>query len=260
LQLKVVGTAVALAVLGGATVLAHADDPGAHSAQKVSRGLSMSPVKIDQRVAAGATNAITVANNSDKPLDIAVTARPWTQSSSGRVVPNRRATISAMTVSDRTFALAPGASKTVNVALTTAPSSGSLYGALEVIGLPQDLAKREGVVTGYRLVGAIRFNPAAPVYNLTAGAAKVTGDPKMLALTVRNTGNTVEPVSGSVRVKGATGTRQGSVKATRILPGKSIALPLVSAGGMSAGSYTATVSLKQGTFKTTLTKRIKVRR
>jgi hypothetical protein len=48
------------------------------------------------------------------------------------------------------------------------------------------------------------------------------------------------------------------VKSTRILPGKSIRVPLLSAKRLR-GSYTATISLKQGTFKTTLTKRVKVK-
>jgi len=257
LQLKVVGTAIVVAACAGAAVIAHADDPSARIAQS-PRGLAISPVKIDRTVAVGAVNTITVSNNSAEPLDIAVTARPWTQASDGRVVPNRRAKISAMTVSASSFTLAPGASKTVDVALKSAPSKGSLYGALEVVGLPQDLAKSKGIVTGYRLVGAIRYNPATPVYKLKVGAAKVSGKPKKLTLSLRNTGNTVEPVSGEVRLKGSTGTRRASVKSTRILPGKSIAIPLLSASRLS-GSYTATVSLKQGKFKTTLTKRIKVK-
>ena len=71
----------------------------------------------------------------------------------------------------------------------------------------------------------------------------------MVTLSIRSTGNTDEPVSGTVRIKGPLGTRQGSVKATRMLPGKTIALGVVSAKGLQAGAYTATVSLKQGTLR-----------
>ncbi len=79
-------------------------------------------------------------------------------------------------------------------------------------------------------------------------------------LPVRSTGNTNDAVSGTVRVKGPLGTRQGSVRATRILPGKQVNLALVSSKGLPAGSYTATVTLKQGTLRTTITKKLRVKR
>ena len=52
-----------------------------------------------------------------------------------------------------------------------------------------------------------------------------------------------------MRLKGPLGTRQGSIKATRLLPGKTIALGVLSAKGLQAGTYTATVTLKQGTLQ-----------
>ena len=52
-----------------------------------------------------------------------------------------------------------------------------------------------------------------------------------------------------MRLKGPPGTKNASVKGTRILPGKSVALGLLSASGLRAGSYTATVTLKQGTLR-----------
>ena len=76
---------------------------------------------------------------------------------------------------------------------------------------------------------------------------------------MRNTGNTIAPVSGTVKLKGATGTKNGTVKSTRILPGKSVALGLASVSSLRAGSYTATVTLIQNKQKTTLKKTIRVR-
>ena len=61
--------------------------------------------------------------------------------------------------------LAPGDSRDVTVTLKSAPQ-GYQYGALEVIGLPTDIAKRKGIVTGYRLVGALRYKPAVPTYEI----------------------------------------------------------------------------------------------
>ena len=65
----------------------------------------------------------------------------------------------------------------VNATLNSAPSAGYLYGAMEVIGVPADAAKRKGVVLGYRLVGSIRINPAAPKYAITASPS----DPAFLS-------------------------------------------------------------------------------
>ena len=231
MQLKVSGTgrrvvaaAGVLAVAAAGAVIARADEQSARSAQ-TSGGLAVSPAHDRARQpAAGAANVVTVANNSREALTVSVKARPWTQSSSGLASPNRRRSLSGVTVSDDSFTLAAGAKRDVTVTLGGAPAGGSLYGALEVVGLPRTAATRKGVVTGYRLIGALRYNPATPTYALTGAAAKVSKG--TIVLPVRSTGNTAEPVTGTVRVRGPLGTRQGSIKATRILPGKRVSLPL----------------------------------
>jgi hypothetical protein len=262
-QLKVSGTGrvvAAAGVLAAATagaVIARADDQGARTAQ-TSGGLAVSPATIERAAAAGVANAVTVTNNSREALNITVKARPWTQSSSGLASPNRRRSLSGVTVSDGSFTLAAGAKQDVTVTLGGAPAGGSLYGALEVVGLPSKAKTGKGVVTGYRLVGALRYNPATPTYALKGASAKVSK--RMIVLPVRSTGNTAEPVTGTVRVRGPLGTRQGAIKATRILPGKRVSLPLASTKGLTAGRYTATVSLRQGSKRFTISKRITVRR
>ena len=57
-----------------------------------------------------------------------------------------------------------------------------------------------------------------------------------------------------MKLKGALGTKNGALKSTRILPGKSVAVGLASLSSLRAGSYTATVTLIQNKQKTTLTK------
>jgi hypothetical protein len=247
---------LAVAAAGGA-VIANAGD--ARPAQ-ASGGLSISPVRIEATGAApGTAQTITVANRSGDPLEIEVAARPWKQSASGRVSPNRRTTLSQVAVSEDEFTLAPNTSRQVTVTLR---GGGSLYGALEVVGLPSDAGERKGVVTGYRLVGPLRYNPAAPEYSLRVGSAKIVGHGKarMLTLRVRNSGNTIEPVRGSIRLRGALGTRQRTIRATKILPGKTLRLPLISARNLRAGRYTASVSLQQATERVRVTKKIRVRR
>src|SRR3954453_10854410 len=101
-----------LAVGAGGAVMAHADNPHARPTAAVG-GLAMSPVRIERTVAVGSSNVVTLSNHSKKSLDVPVPPRPWIQSVSGQVAPNRRATLSAMSVSEPTFALAAGASKEV---------------------------------------------------------------------------------------------------------------------------------------------------
>ena len=247
--------AAGVLVAGGAT-LAQAGDAKNTRIAADQGGLSVSPFGVERGATIGAKDEITVANRSKETLTVAVKARPWTQSSSGAVSPNRRSTLGAVKVSAGDFTLAPGEERKLEVTLGATASNGSLYGALEVIGLPKDVESRKGVVTGYRLVGALRYHPANKTYKLTAGTPKVAKD-KTLVLPLRSQGNTNDPVSGTVRVKGALGTKNGSIKATRILPGKQVSLAL--AKQLKAGSYTATISLKQGTLKTTVTKKLRVK-
>lgn len=253
----------ALAAIAGGAVIAGADGMPLHArAAQHAGGLSMTPTKIQRTAAVGTASVVTVGNNSGDPVDVTVSARPWTQSAGGAVSPNRRSTLAAIAVSDGAFTLAPGATKAVTVTLRSAPAGGALYGAVEVVGLPRGVEQRKGVALGYRLIGSLRLKPAMPVYSLKAGAAKVsgTGPARTLTLGLRNAGNTIEPVSGSVRLRGPLGTRNAAVKATRILPGKSVALALAPANALPAATYAATVTLTQAEHKTTIAKRIRVRR
>jgi hypothetical protein len=263
----VAATGMAAAAVGGA-VIARADDSPARAAA-ADGGLAImattdsgdKSLAIDRVAQAGASDGFKVSNHSNKALAVTVKARRWTQSSSGAVSPNRRSTLGGVSVSDGEFTLQPGAEKDLTVTLGAVPSAGYLYGALEVVGVPTDAAKAKGVVAGYRLVDAIRYTPARETYGLKAGSAKISGkgSKKTLTLRVRNTGNTVAPVTGTVKLKGALGTKNGTVKAIRILPRKTVALGLASVRSLRAGSYTATVTLIQNKKKTTLKKKIRVR-
>jgi hypothetical protein len=252
----------AVAAIAGGTVIARADDGPSAKAAQASGGLSLSPVMIERPAAVGAANVVTVANKSEDPLAVTVAARPWTQSASGAVSPNRRGTLGAVSLSDDSFTLAPGASKPVTVTLRSAPTGGSLYGALEVVGLPADAKKRKGVTLGYRLLSSLRLNSSTPTYGLKGGSVKVTGkgSKRVVTLSVRNTGNTIEPVTGAVRLRGPLGTQNGTIKATRILPGKTVRLALGTGRSLPAGSYSATITLTQAQKRTTITKKIRVRR
>ena len=257
MQLKLVGSAIAgaaMAAAGGA-VIAQADGAKAGAVMQGGGLVLENGAKIQRQAVAGAANVVKVENRSTRALTVAVAARPWTQTSSGLVSPNRRSKLRDVAVSQPSFTLAPGEHKDVTLTLTTGTSQ---FGALEVVGLPTDVARRKGIVTGYRIVGALRYLPATKAYALKVGAAKIKSD--MVTLSVKSSGNTADAVTGDVRLKGPLGTRNAAVKSVRLLPGKTVALGLVSTKGLQAGRYTATVTLEQGTFKTKVTKKITVKR
>ena len=244
----------ALGAVGTAAVQGAA--AGGSAAQAKDGGLSVMPALIEHSAQPGELATLTVANHSAAPLDVTVTPRPWVQAVTGKVSPNRRSTLPGVTVSQSKFTLKPGAETKVTATLSTAPSAGYLYGAMEVIGLPTDAATRKGVVLGYRLVGSLRVLPAAAKYSITAGTVKASGATAVIP--VKNAGNTVDPVTGSVKVKGSAGTKNITVAAVKILPGKTVNLP--AGTKLAKGSYTATVALKQhGKKALSLTKKFKVK-
>jgi hypothetical protein len=245
-----IAVAAAPAALFAGGVALAADNHGAHTAQTTG-GLAISPAILTHAPQPGSLGTMTVTNRSAAPLSVTVTPRPWTQSASGQFSANRKSTLGPVKVSTSSFTLAPNAEQKVDVSLSAAPAGGSLYGALEVIGLPADADKRTGVVLGYRLVGSLRLPPAQKKLSLSAGQVKRVGRAVVLPLT--NGGNTIDPISGDITVKGARGTLNDNIDDLRILPGKKVNLEL--AGGLKSGSYSATVTLEQGGTKLLTAKR-----
>jgi hypothetical protein len=239
--------AVPATLLAGSAALA-----AGHPARVAQTGgLSLSPTLLEAAPVPGQLGTLTVTNRSGAALAVTVTPRPWTESAAGRFAPTRRSALSQVKVGAGSFTLAAGAAQKVAVTLTGAPPGGSLYGALDVTGLPADAAKRQGVVLGYRLVGTLRLPPAQKRYGLTAGQVKRSG--KAVVLPVTSTGNTIDAISGQVSIKGARGTLNDSVAGLRILPGKKVNIVL--APSLRNGSYSATVTLKQGGTKLLTAKR-----
>jgi hypothetical protein len=250
------GVVVLAAVAGGAVIAqANSAKPAAGEG-----GLKVGPVIIDKLAAAGAINPpLTITNNSSKSLDVTVAARPWVQSSSGAVTANRRKSLPGIQLSDTSFSLAPHAEKKVTV---TAATGASMFGAVEIIGIPSGAGDKDGVVLGYRLVASLRLEPATPEIDLSAGSPKVTGEgaDRAVVLPVKNEGNTIQPVKGTVSLKSALGTRQRDLDSLRILPGKRVNVLLSSVKSLKPGSYTATVRLTQGGKTTTVSKKVRVSR
>ena len=195
-----------------------------------------------QNAQPGALATLTVANRSAAPLTVTVTPRPWLQAVTGKVSPNRGNDAPRRDRQQRTFTLTPGAeTKVMATPSTRCPRRGRLYGAMEVVGLPTDVATRKGVVLGYRVVGAIRLLPAPPKAAITAAPIKPSKGTAVLP--VKNAGNTVDAVTGRSRSRTARGTKNLTVAAVKILPGKTVNIPLGTK--LVKGSATAKVTLNQ---------------
>jgi hypothetical protein len=233
-----------LAVLGAALAT------GAVAAETASAagGLSVSPSRLETTARAGASGSVTITNSSTRKLRVTVRARPWRQSSSGVVAANRSRTLGLVRVSASKFTLAAGTSRTITVRLRRVPARRSLYGALDILGKPTK--RRSGINVAYRLVSSLRFNPAAGrrKLRLSAGSAGTTGrgSSRMLTVKVKNRGNTVDPVGGTVSISGPGGGRSGGIAPASIVPGKTVKLRLLSLSGMRKGRYTAAITLAQG--------------
>jgi hypothetical protein len=238
----------AAAVAGlAATQIAFADAPSAPRATAAQGGVAITPSRLETTARRGASGTVTVTNSTNRKLRMTVRARPWRQARNGDVAANRSKTLGGVSVSATRFTLEAGAARSVGVTLNRVPSRGSQYGALDVVGKPT--RRRKGINVTYNLVSSLRFNPSAGArrYRLRAGKAKVTGrgSNRALVLQVRNRGNTVDPVGGSVDVSGSGGGRSGAIASKSILPGKRIELRLMSLSGMRRGSYSASVTLSQ---------------
>jgi hypothetical protein len=205
-------------------------------------GLSVSPNPLIATARAGATGHATIGNTSNRKLRITVRARPWRQKSDGTVVANRSRRLGRVRVSPATFTLVPGASRSVAVRLRSVPARRSLYGALDILGKP--VKRRPGINIAYRLVSSVRFNPRAGKRRLRLSVGSTGVRSGLLRVKVRNRGNTVDPVGGSISISGPSG-RSGGIAPKPILPGRAIRLPLLSTGGLRRGSYTAFITLTQ---------------
>ena len=245
-RVMALGAAV-LALGAGAAAFGQKATAGGAAAAQADGGLAVSSGTIDAPAKAGAYGPVKVSNRSATALTVTVAPRQWTQAANGKVSPNRRGGLAGVSVSAPSFTLAPGEERDLTVNVASIPGAGSLYGALEVVGLPTDVATRKGVVLGYRVVSAIRLNPAAPKAGVSAG--KIKPGKGTATLPVKNTGNTLDAVAIRAEVKDSRGTRNLSAT-IKILPGKTINFPLGTK--LQKGSATAKITLRQKS-KTVLT-------
>lgn len=238
-RVTALGAAV-LALGAGAAAYGNKATAGGAAAQ-AEGGLAVIPGTIEVKAGTtGPLGTMKIANRSAAPLTVTVTPRQWTQDAAGKVAPNRRSTLGGVSIGEASFTLAAGAEKDVPVNVASAPANG-LYGAVEVVGLPADVKTRKGLVLGYRVVAPFRLAPATPKTGISAG--KIKPGKGTALLPIKSTGNTLDAVSGTVSVKDSRGTRNLTIAPVKILPGKTVNIPLGTK--LQKGSATAKVTLKQ---------------
>jgi hypothetical protein len=261
---RLVAGALSLAVVASATggVIAQADDsaPRAQAAQnqgaqaaQAQGGLSITPATIEKRARRGNIGTFTVKNTTKDTLRVTVTVRPWLQNrSTGQVALNKRASLRPyVRAYPQTFTLKPG-SRTVRLRMIRTTATGSLYGGIQVFAKQVKVKARNGIIPQWDLVGRLRLNPVRKRPNLKLGSTRVLGrgNNRSLILEVRNTGNTLDPVGGSVKITGPTG-RTATIPQVSVVPGQVVQLKGGALKGMKRGNYTATWSITQGSKRYT---------
>ena len=248
---RLVAGALSLAVVGSATggvIAARADDsaPRAQAAQQ--GGVSISPATVEATAKRGSVGSFTVKNTTKDTLRVTITVRPWIQNrSTANVSPNRRANLSPYVVgSPASFDLKPG-TRQVKLNMKRMTASGSLYGGIQVFAKQKKKKATNGIIPQYEVIGALRLNASRKRPNLRVGATDVVGrgNGRSLILAVRNIGNTLDPVGGTVKITGPT-ARNATIPQVGIVPGQVVYLNGGALRGMKGGNYTAEWSVTHG--------------
>jgi hypothetical protein len=213
-------------------------------------GLSVSPGIFEHVASRGSAGSIKISNTTGTSMAVSVVLRPWLQGRSGEVSPNRRATLSEVSLSTSSFTLGAGSSRAVGVSLTRTPPGGSQYGAIEVVGTPSGHPTK-GIKLAYRLVSSLRLDAPKNAQSFHARAGSLieqgTAGHGTLLLAVSNTGNTIVPIGGTALISGQGHSLRATARTKVIVPGQTVNVPLAELlGSLSAGRYTVTVSLSQG--------------
>lgn len=256
------GAAIALAALLGAGAIAAGGS--ASGASRPEGGLSISPGIFEHVATRGDLGSVQISNTTGGSMSVQIALRPWLQALNGEVAPNRHATLGGVGASPRSFTLGAGATQTVHFSLSRTPSQRSLYGGIELIGLPSGRAK-QGVNVAYRVVSSLRLDPPKGQQRFHAAAGGLLEQGTIghgtLLMAVRNTGNTIAPIGGSVLISGSGHSLRASAREKAIVPGQTVNLPLSELpGSLPRGLYTVSVRLSQGGHGIgTVTRTIKLR-
>jgi hypothetical protein len=240
--------AVAGAAAGGA--IAQAKGGAAPVAQAAANGgVSLRPDTVEHLAKKGNVGRVTIKNTTSGTLKMTVTVRPWSQNrTTGTVAENFRVNLSPYVVANaRNFNLGAGKSRTVTMIVRRTPPAGSLYAALDVFGKQQHAKARNGIIPQYRVVGRVRLNPKRKNEALTFGTANIIGKGKnrTLILQVRNSGNTLDAVTGTANITGPM-RRTVNLTPAAIVPGQVVFVRALNINGMKKGLYHVTFNVTHG--------------
>jgi len=208
-------------------------------------GLSVTPAALEHTAKRGTVGSLTLSNTTNEPLKVTVVVRPWRQQLFGTVVIDMRSTLSKyVRATSRSFTIGRGVKRPVTFKMLRGTGSGSLYGAVDVIGKPTNTKGRKGIIPNYRLISKIRLNApkSKKRYRIKTGGAQVRSG--VVVLPVRNLGNTIDPIGATYSISGPS-RRSDSAKAVAVLPGKLVGLNLGASRGMKKGRYTVTARVTQ---------------
>jgi hypothetical protein len=242
--------ALAIAGLGAGAVIAQANGkpvaPRATAA--ASGGVSLTPQTVQHTSRKGTLGSVTIKNTTSGTLKVTVAVRPWLQNRvTGQVNANFKTSMGHYVKANvSTFNLAPG-SRTISIVQTRTPPGGSLYAAIDVFGKQVHAKAQNGIIPQYRVVGRLRADPAHKREALRAGSVgfQGSGANRVLVMPIRNTGNTLDPIGGSIQISGPT-NKLNPLKAISVVPGQVVNLVGGHTAGFKHGKYTAVWSITQG--------------
>src|SRR4051812_1522664 len=226
-------------------VVACAGVLGSSATAHAAGALSVTPAALEHTAKRGTVGSLNLNNQTNETLRVTVTVRPWRQQLAGNVLIDMRSTLSKyVRATSRSFVIARGVQRPLSFRMLRGTGSGSLYGAVEVVGKPTNTKGRKGIIPNYRLISKIRLNApkAKKRYRVRAGGAQVRSG--SVILPVRNLGNTIDPIAAGYSISGPSG-RSGTARPIAALPGKLIGLNLGASRGMRKGRYTVTARVTQ---------------
>jgi hypothetical protein len=196
--------------------------------------------------------SFTVANTTEHTVRVTLRPRPWLQAVDGTVSPDPHRTLTRLVrMSPSSFTMSAGSRRTVRLTLRRHAPGGSLYGALDVSGVPRGVRLPNGITPRYRLIGSLRLNPRKPRARVRGGALRVTGRSgrHAILLPVRNVGNTVAPISGRVVLRGPSSERPNVLTPVRVVPRRLVTMTLGTYRGLLRGQrpgrYRVSITLSQ---------------
>ena len=138
---------------------------------------------------------------------------------------NTRASLSPYVRAARRRSTSSRASARVKLNMRRMTASGSLYGGFQVFAKQAKPKATNGIIPQWDLRGKLRLNPSRKRPNLRVGATDVVGrgNNRSLILAVRNIGNTLDPVGGTVRITGPT-ARNATIPQVGVVPGQVVYL------------------------------------